>query len=88
MARTTPAQNPRGCARNTSMGRPLRKLHQTHTVSPRDQDICNIRTTIRFRIHPAVKRMNARGFVSKNNRIEKADRKKDQPYMAGGIIVQ
>jgi hypothetical protein len=64
------------------MGRPLRKLHQTHTVSPRDQDICNIRTTIRFRIHPAVKRMNAPGFVSKNDRIEKADRKKDQPYMA------
>jgi hypothetical protein len=63
------------------MGRPLRKLHQTHTVSPPDQGICNIRTTIRFRFHPAVKRMNARGFVSKNNRIEKADRKKDLPSM-------
>jgi len=34
-------------------------------------DICNIRTT-RFRCLP--KHMEAQGFVSKNDRLEKADR--------------
>jgi hypothetical protein len=70
------------------MGRPLCKLHQTHTVSPRDQDICNIRTTTRFRIHPAVKRMNAQGFVSKNNQIDKGGPQKGSAIHGGGIIVQ
>jgi hypothetical protein len=58
------------------MGRPLRTLHQTHSVSLCGLDICNIRTTTRFRIHHLPKRMEAQGFVSKKDRLEKADRKK------------
>src|SRR6266436_3689685 len=42
MARTTPAQNPRGCARYTSMERPLRKLHHIHSSVPRLVRICAI----------------------------------------------
>src|SRR5262245_35284603 len=34
MARTTPAQKPRGCARYTSIGLPLRKLHHVHFLKP------------------------------------------------------
>jgi hypothetical protein len=34
---------------------------------------------IGFRRHPAAKRMDAQGFVSKNAGLEKADRKKDAP---------
>jgi hypothetical protein len=55
------------------MGRPLRKLHQTHSVFPHGCEICNIRTT-GSRIHPFPKRMQQR-FVSKNHRLEKAHRK-------------
>ena len=36
-------------------------------------DICNLRTT-RFRVRPRPKHMEAQGFVSKNGRLEKADR--------------
>jgi hypothetical protein len=36
---------------------------------------------IGFRSHPAAKRMDAQGFVSKNARLEKADRKKDAPWL-------
>jgi hypothetical protein len=32
------------------MGRPLRKLHQTHFCISVRPDICNIRTMTRFRI--------------------------------------
>jgi hypothetical protein len=40
-----------------------------------DRGDSNIRTTIGFGSHFAVKRMDARRFVSKNARLEKADRK-------------
>jgi hypothetical protein len=36
-------------------------------------DICNIRIT-RFRVRRVPKHMGAQGFVSKNGRLEKADR--------------
>jgi hypothetical protein len=52
------------------MGRPLRKLHQIHLCVSVQLDICNIRIT-RFR---GPKHMGAQGFVSKNGRLEKADR--------------
>jgi hypothetical protein len=43
---------------------------------------------IGFGSHFAVKRMDAQRFVSKNARLEKADHKKDAPWlMAGGNIV-
>src|SRR6202022_2855953 len=37
-------------------------------------DICNIRTTTRFRIRRLPKHMEAQGFVSKNDRLGKVDR--------------
>ncbi|MEA2794757.1 MAG: hypothetical protein QOI87_2137 [Bradyrhizobium sp.] len=70
------------------MGRPLRKLHQTHFCISNRLDICdidiwdtgvcnigirNIRTTTQFRIRLFPKHMEAQGFVSKNDRLEKAD---------------
>jgi len=55
------------------MGRPLRKLHQTHFCLRAALDICNIRTTIRFRTRRFLKH-KAQGFVSKKDRLEKADR--------------
>jgi hypothetical protein len=41
----------------------------------------NIRTTAGFCSHIGVKRMDAQGFVSKNARIEKPDRKKHAPWL-------
>jgi hypothetical protein len=58
------------------MGRPLRKVHLLG-----DQGNCNIRTIIGSRGPLAAKRMDAQGFVSKNARLEKADRKKDAPWL-------
>jgi hypothetical protein len=46
-----------------------------------DQGICNIRTLAGFGSHFAVKRMDAHGFVSKNARLEKLDRKKDAAWL-------
>jgi hypothetical protein len=54
-----------------------------------DQGNCNIRTMIGFGEAVAAKRMDARGFVSKNMRLEKPDRKKDAPWlMKKGIMVR
>jgi hypothetical protein len=57
------------------MGRPLRTLHQTHSVSP-GPDIykicCNIRTMTRFRIGPLAQELGDTGLVSKNDWLEKA----------------
>jgi hypothetical protein len=54
-----------------------------------DRGDCNIRTMIGFGSHFAVKRMDAQRFVSKNARLEKADRKKDPPWlMVGGSIIR
>jgi hypothetical protein len=52
------------------MGRPLRKLHQIHSVSPYGVDVCNIRTK-----NPQSTLMDlaAQRFVSKKDGIEKAD---------------
>jgi hypothetical protein len=47
-------------------------------VDPGD---CNIRTKAGFCSHIGVKRMDAKGFVSKNARIEKADHKKHVPWL-------
>jgi hypothetical protein len=70
------------------MGRPLRKLHQTHfCISNRPGHLryriwelafaisasANNRTTTRFRIRLFPKHMEAQGFVSKNGWLEKAD---------------
>jgi hypothetical protein len=70
------------------MGRPLRKLHQTHFcisnrpghlryrhlgTGIRNIGIRKFRTTTRFRIRLFPKHMEAQGFVSKNDRLEKAD---------------
>jgi hypothetical protein len=38
-------------------------------------DICNIRTTVRFAPVPVSKRMEAKGFVSKNHRRGKVARR-------------
>jgi len=66
------------------MGRPLRKLHQSHLCISSGLDICNIgicrigicniRTMTRFHIRRLPKHMEAQGFVSKNDQLEKADR--------------
>src|SRR6202012_2838830 len=48
IARTTPAQKPRGWARNTSMGRLLCTLHQIHAylrIARGGDDISNIRAS-------------------------------------------
>jgi hypothetical protein len=55
------------------MGRPLRTLHQIHSKSPSELNICNIRTISGSRTHPCPKLMEAQGFVSKNEWLEKAD---------------
>ena len=67
------------------MGRPLRKLHQTHFCISIQHGYCNIRTTSRRRIHPLPERVEAPGFVSKNDRLEKADRKPPVKDAGGGI---
>jgi hypothetical protein len=54
------------------MGRPLRKLHQIHSKSPLELDICNIRTSIGSRNRSCPKLMEAQGFVSKKQWFEKA----------------
>jgi hypothetical protein len=51
------------------MGCPLRKLHHSHSLPPSGPEICNIRTN-------PPDDMEAQGFVSKNDQVEKADRKK------------
>jgi hypothetical protein len=59
------------------MGRPLRKLHQNHSkapVPPDMPDICNIRTMTVPALEFPPKRMEAHGFVSKNQRLEKVHR--------------
>jgi hypothetical protein len=63
------------------MGRPLRKLHHIHSVSPCDLDIFDIRSDILqyphhdpLRTRPRPKRMAPQGFVSKNDRLEKVHR--------------
>jgi hypothetical protein len=59
------------------MGRPLRKLHQNHSKSPRAAgyaDSCNIRTMTGSGAQISPKRMEAQGFVSKNQRLEKVHR--------------
>jgi hypothetical protein len=64
------------------MGRPLRTLHQIHSISPSALDICNIRTTP-FSRPSLPKRMEALGFVSKNRRSGKPDHK-DPPLEQHG----
>jgi hypothetical protein len=74
------------------MGRPLSKLHQTHLwISSGfdicNTDICNIRTMTRFHIRRFPQHMEAQGFVSKNDRLEKADRQTiSQGTQAGSVI--
>jgi hypothetical protein len=58
------------------MGCPLRKLHHFQFLRAIG-DICNIRTMDRMGIHNALKRMDTQDFVSKNDCLGKADRKKD-----------
>jgi len=55
------------------MGRPLRKLHQTHFRFFVPPDMGNIRATIQVP-HPSVPHQGGTGFVSKKDRLEKADR--------------
>jgi hypothetical protein len=45
------------------------------------RNICNICTMTRFTYHPAVKRMDVQGFVSKNDWLGKPDHKKDRPWL-------
>jgi hypothetical protein len=56
------------------MGRPLRKLHQTHFRIPALPGYLQYPHHARFRIVLSPKRMEEQGFVSKNDRREKADR--------------
>jgi hypothetical protein len=52
-----------------------------------DQGNCNIRTMTGLRSPVvAAKRMDAQGFVSKNARLEKPDRKKDAPWLTVAVI--
>src|SRR5882757_8832607 len=93
MARTTPAQNPRGCARYTSMGRPLRKLHHIHSEAPRRRTLhirsCNIRTMP----VPALCRSQAHGSTGicvKKSGIGKGGLRNDclKMQLIYGIIIQ
>jgi hypothetical protein len=56
------------------MGRPLRKLHQTHFCISVLPGYLQYPHHVRFRIPPSPKRMEEQGFVSKKDRLEKADR--------------
>jgi hypothetical protein len=51
-----------------------------------DQGNGNIRTTIGLSGPVAAKRMDAQGFVSKNARLEKPDRKKDAPWLTAKVV--
>src|SRR3954452_13388957 len=65
MARTTPAQKPRGCARKTSMGRPLTKLHR-FPECPRPTVLLELQYPHQVPLHPRrAKRMSPQGFVAK-----------------------
>jgi hypothetical protein len=58
------------------MGCPLRKLHQIHLIVPVPTVLpnsCNNRTTTGSGGDPPPKHMEAQGFVSKKERLEKPD---------------
>jgi hypothetical protein len=81
---------PAGLGKIDFHGTPVTQLHQTLSASPPRWDVCNIRTTPVSASVLSPRRVEAKGFVSKNDRLEKADRKDDRPGMEGsnGKIIQ
>src|SRR4051794_31798216 len=86
MARTTPAQNPRGCARYTSIGLPLRKLHHNHQ-SPERRDRCNIRTMHVQRPGIAAQTHGTAGLCVKKSRPRKDAWRKVSPEWFQATVI-